>query len=147
MPGTTLGIYSVTGTSTTNTCGAGLSAPNPWNFNVELSKTTTELYWNTMDGSALLSGTLGSSVTMGNSASGNVDGAADGAAGPCSMTRTDVLTLSLASGAVPASFTGTLSYTFSIDSGSSCGDQLSSSGGAYDTLPCTIAYSLSGAHQ
>ncbi len=146
MPGTTLGIYSVKGTLTTNTCGAGLGAPSPWNFNVELSKTATDLYWNTMDGSALLSGTLSSSVTMGNSTSANVDGV-DGSTGPCSMTRADTLTLDLSSGAVPSSFSGSLSYTFSVDSGSSCADQMSSAGGAYDTLPCTIAYTLSGSHQ
>ncbi len=147
MPGTTLGIYSVKGTITTNTCGAGLGAPSPWNFNAELSKTTTELYWNTMDGSALLSGALsGSSVTVDNTMSANVDGV-DGGTGPCSMTRTDKLTLNLASGAVPSSFDGSLSYTFSVDSGSNCADQMSSNGGAYDTLPCTIAYSLAGSHQ
>ena len=56
MPGQVLGIYSTNGTLATNTCGAGLEAPSPWKFNVELSQQTSDPLLNTMDGSPLLLG-------------------------------------------------------------------------------------------
>ncbi len=147
MPGTTLGIYTVSGVMQTNTCGAGLEAPSPWKFNVELSQQTSTLFWNAMDGSPLLTGTVaGSAVTMDDTSSGNVDGTPDGGLGPCTMSRSDVLALTLAAGAPPSGFTGTLTYSFAAVAGSSCSDQLSAQGGIYDTLPCTVSYNLNGSY-
>jgi hypothetical protein len=147
MPGTTLGVYTVVGTPVTNTCGSGLDAPDPWDFDVELSLDGTTLYWNWLDGSSLLSGTLSSdAATMTLSQSANVDETADGGDGPCNMERDDDLQVTVASGAVPSTFAATITYTFSVVSGSTCTDQLSSAGGAYDTLPCTISYALSGSY-
>jgi hypothetical protein len=145
MPGTTLGIYTVSGVMQTNTCGAGLEAPSPWKFNVELSQQTSTLFWNAMDGSPLLTGTVaGSAVTMDDTTSGTVDNTADGGPGACIMTRSDVLALTFAAGTPPSAFTGTLTYNFSA--GPACSDQLSAQGGIYDTLPCTVAYNLNGSY-
>jgi len=149
MPGQVLGIYSTAGTLTGNTCGAGLGAPSPWNFNVELSRETPLLYWNTMDGSPLLSGEIDDgTVNMTASSGGNVDATLDGAPGPCTMERDDSLTLAIdaTSTNAPSGFTGTLTYSFSAVAGSNCADQLSANGGLYDTLPCTVSYGLNGSY-
>jgi hypothetical protein len=149
MPGQVLGIYATNGTLTTNSCGAGLEAPSPWNFNVEMSRQTGTLYWNTMDGSPLLSGTMqGSAVTMTNASGGSVDETADGAPGPCTMERDDELALTIddANAAAPSGFTGTLTYSFSVVAGANCADQLTANGGIYDTLPCTVSYGLTGSY-
>ncbi|HEY1693298.1 MAG TPA: hypothetical protein VGG39_14120 [Polyangiaceae bacterium] len=146
LPGTALGTFKVTGTSTTNTCGIG--APNPWTFDVQLSKDGSTLYWSWMDGSPPSSGTLtGSSdsqATITDSTTGNVDGT-DASLGPCTLQRDDDMAITLAS----TSFTGTLSYSFTVASGSDCDDQLVSSGagGQYETLPCTVSYTLTGSQQ
>ena len=149
LPGTMLGTYSVVGTLTANTCGAGLGAPTPRTFRAQMSEDGTSLYWSWMDGSPSVYGVMTSStsatITGGDSA--NVDGASDGGAGPCSMSRVDTLQIELGSGSPPPTFTGSLVYAFSADPGSVCSDQLSASGGMYDALPCTTTYTLSGARQ
>ena len=142
MPGTTLGMYEVSGTIQSNTCGANTGAPNPWTFTVQLSKDSTTLYWNWLDGTPLLSGPLVSGVTT------TIDGTeADNLGGPdagldsCSMQRADTLALTLASESAPATFTGTMTYAFSVTSGN-CAAQMSSGGGMYDVLPCSTVYTL-----
>ena len=145
LPGTQLGTYKVSGTSTTNTCGLG--APNPWQFDVQLSQQNATLYWSWLDGSPLLSGPLGgstASITSTNTV--NAD-STDAALGPCNLTRSDALDITLGAGSPPGSFAGTVSYTYSVPSGSSCTDQLAASGGMFNALPCTVTYSVSGAHQ
>jgi hypothetical protein len=148
LPGTMYGMYKVTGQSTANTCGAGLDAPDPWVFDAQLSQSGTTIYWSWMDGNAPLSGPLVStghaSITADESA--NVD-STDAGLGPCTMARTDDIELTFVSGSPPASFTGTISYSFTVPSGSTCTDQLSANGGQYDTLPCTISYTTSAAIQ
>jgi hypothetical protein len=70
---------------------------------------------------------------------GTVDSTPDGSAGSCSMSRSDDIVLSL-TGSPPTAFTGTLTYTFDVDSGSDCTDQ----SGTYATLPCSVTYDLTG---
>jgi hypothetical protein len=136
----TIGNYAVTGTLQTNTCGAGLAPPSPWNFSVQLSQEDSTLYWNTLDGSPLKYGDIvGATASLTGGTDGVVDTGPDGSAGPCSMSRTDVIDLTL-TGSPPTAFTGTLTYTFDVDSGSDCSDQ----SGTYDTLPCSISYVVSG---
>ncbi len=96
MPGTTLGIFAVAGTPQTNTCGAGLSAPDPWDFNVQLSVKGSVLYWDWLDGSAILSAEMvDASANLTLSQSGNVDATVDGGLGPCDMERDDAIDLAL----------------------------------------------------
>jgi hypothetical protein len=145
MPGTQLGTYKVVAQSTTNTCG--LSAPNPWTFDVQLSRNGTTLYWSWMDGSPLVSGAIdgNSHASLEDTQTGNVDGT-DASLGPCSMSRQDDLELA-GPKAAGSPFTGTLGYSFSAAAGSDCSDQLTAAGGQYDALPCAITYSLSGTTQ
>jgi hypothetical protein len=148
LPGTMLGTYAVTGTLGTNSCGTGLAPPSPWAFDVQMSEEGTTLYWSYLDGNPPLSSTLSANAaTLTATQTANVDGTADGGAGPCSMTRTDTLQVDLAAANPPPTFTGTLVYDFTVVSGADCSDQLSANGGSYDTLPCTLTYSLSGAQQ
>lgn len=145
MPGTLLGTYKVTAQSTSNTCG--LDAPDPWAFDVQVSLQGDTVYWSWLDGSALLSGTeSGSSASLTSEIEADVD-ATDAGPGPCTMMRTDTIDVTMAAGAQPASFTGTIGYAFSTVAGSNCGDQLTSAGGQYDAIPCSIAYTMTAARQ
>jgi hypothetical protein len=148
LPGTMLGTYKVTGQTTINSCGPGLDAPDPWVFDAQVSQDGSLIYWSWMDGSAPLSGPLSTptTVTLTTSQTANVD-ATDAGAGPCDLARADEVQLTLASGSPPANLSGTISYTFTVPSGSTCTDQLTSSGGLYSALPCTISYTMTAARQ
>lgn len=117
-----------------------------------MSEDGTTLYWADSVGNNL-SSTMSSStqVSVTSTATANVDGSDAGVAGPCDLTSTTALTLTLASGSPPNTFTGSISYTFAAATGVStnnnCTDQLSASGGPYSTLPCSATFALAGAHQ
>jgi len=154
LPGTMLGTYNVTGTLGANTCGSGLGAPSPWTFTVQMSEDGTMLYWEPSTG-AELSSTMTSStaVSITSTVTANVD-ATDAGEGPCDLTEATAIALTFEAATAPAppsSFTGTITYSFStntaVSSTSDCTDQLSASGGSYDTLPCTATYSISGTLQ
>jgi hypothetical protein len=149
LPGSMLGTYTVTATSQSNTCGTGLGAPDPWKFDVQLSESGETLYLSFMDGSPILSNVLDAQLqtTLTSGATGNVDAAPDGAPGPCTMQRSDDIEIALGSGSPPGVFQGTIQYTFSVPTGYTCTDQLSSTGGMYDTLPCDVSYAMSGVRQ
>jgi len=147
LPGTQLGTFKVTATTSTNSCGSGLEAPSPWVFDVQMSENDSLLYWSWMDGSAPLSGALTStSASVTNTTSVNVD-PTDAGDGPCTMDRSDDLEITLSTATSPTSFTATITYTFSAASGADCSDQLASVGGAYDALPCTVVYSATANKQ
>jgi hypothetical protein len=147
LPGTMLGTYKVVGQIQTNSCGLG--APNPWTFDVQLSQDRTTLYWSWMDGSVPLSSQLmvDSGVTLTATHEVNVDGTPEGGLGPCTMDRADNVQIAFANGSPPASFTGNITYVFSETGGSDCTDQLTTAGGQYDALPCTITYSATASRQ
>ena len=148
LPGDTLGTYAVKGTLTSNSCGAGIGAPNPWEFDVLLSQTGSTLFWSWEDGSPLLSGPLlGTHATLTAYEIDNVDTRDGGVMGPCDLERNDDLSLTMGAGSPPGSFTGSVSYTFSAQEGANCSDQLSSAGGMYDRLPCSVGYTVSATHQ
>jgi hypothetical protein len=149
LPGTVYGMYKVTAQTKVNSCGVGLNAPNPWVFDAQLSQEGSTLYWSWMDGNSPLSGPIVSSThqaSITTNLSANVD-ATDAGLGPCNLARADDLELTLASGSPPPSFTGTITYSFTVPGGSSCGDQLTSAGGTYDALPCSLSYTVSAAKQ
>jgi hypothetical protein len=153
LPGTSLGTYNVTGTLQGNTCGAGLGALNPWTFTAQMSEDGTVFYWLPSSTGIEASGTLTSSTaaTITSIQTQNVDAPDVGLEGPCNLQNTTTIALTLATGSPPPTFAGTMSITFAAATGVSstndCTDQLSSSGGTYDTLPCTASYVLAGALQ
>jgi hypothetical protein len=145
MPGTQLGTFKVVAKSKSNTCGLG--APDPWTFDVQLSRNGSTLYWSWMDGSPLVSGAIDgqSHASLTNTQTGNLDGT-DAGLGPCTMQRSDDLEVDLPS-ASGGSFTGTLGYSFSVPAGADCSDQLTGSGGQFEALPCAVSYTMTGSPQ
>ena len=149
LPGTALGDYSVVGTLGANTCGSGIGARNPWDFTASLSKDGSTLYLENQDGSDEVSGTVDAaddtSATLVSAVTANVS-ATNASAGPCNLTLSTSFELKLDSVTAPSSFTGKASYTYSvatsISSTTDCTGQLSSAGGKYATLPCTVEYTL-----
>jgi hypothetical protein len=77
--------------------------------------------------------------------------ATEAGAGTCNLTTTSTFTVDLNSSSSPTSFSGTAVYSTevstTVSSTTNCTDQLSSSGGMYDTLPCTVSYTLSATKQ
>jgi hypothetical protein len=96
LPGTTLGTYKVTGTLTGNMCGEGIDAPDPWQFDVQLSETASTMYLNWMDASPLLSGprTSPTEATLSGYQVANVD-ATGATMGPCDLQRSDLVKIVL----------------------------------------------------
>jgi hypothetical protein len=140
-PGTPLGTFHVEGKLADDSCGPSSGAPADWPFDVKLSRDGSTLYW--VQGQAPVSGQLDaqSHTTMKSTDTRTVHDANPRAGvGACTMTRDDALDMTLAPD--EASFTGTLSYTFSATDGSDCADQLISGGGTFATLPCTTKYAL-----
>lgn len=151
LPGNILGTYKVSATADSSTCGSGLNVPSPWTFDVEISEKGSTFYWSWLDGSALLSSPIeadaSTTTTLTSTQQGDVDQAPDGAAGPCTMQRSDTIDITLGSGKPPGSFTGTMTYDFSVVSGASCSDQLTASGGSFAALPCTVKLSMTANRQ
>jgi hypothetical protein len=153
-PGTVLGTYQVLAKGEANTCGSGLGAPIEYEFDVELSQLDGTLYWSWLDNSPLASGRLTPvsstdaqlEASLYVTQSENVD-PTDAGAGPCTMARSDSMLVTLAKGSPPGSFTGTMSYTFTVPFGSDCADQLVAAGGMYSALPCTVSYTIGGTRQ
>jgi hypothetical protein len=122
-----------------------------------MSEDGTVFYWllssSVSSSESEASGTLTSSTeaTITSIQTANVDAPDVGLEGPCNLQNTTTINLTLATGSPPATFAGTISYTFAAATGVSstndCTDQLSASGGMYDTLPCTASYVLAGTHQ
>jgi hypothetical protein len=146
-PGTVLGTYHVTAHVQSNSCKEA-DAPDPWEFDVKLSKDATSLYW--IQGSVPVSGALDSHLhaTMSNTSKQNVDATSKGP-GPCTLERDDALATTLTpdpSGGANqySAFTGTLSYAYKPTADAvDCSDQLQSNGGPYAALPCSVGYTLS----
>lgn len=146
LPGTMYGRYKVTGEAKVNSCGRGLGAPDPWVFDAELSQEGATIYWSWLDGSSPLSGLLvssatGARATITTNLAANVD-PGDASLAPCTLARADDIELTLPAGSSPATFSGTITYAFAPQTGSTCTDQLTTSGGTYDTLPCTVSYAV-----
>ena len=143
MPGTALGTFSIEASTTSNSCGDGVDATSPWDFDVELSRDSSKLYWR-KDG-VTSSGTLSSSgqATITGGTSAEVVAADAGSTG-CTMSRDDTITISIGTASTVTSGSGNLAYTFSVDSGSDCSSQLAANGGEYDKLPCDLNYSFTG---
>jgi hypothetical protein len=111
-----------------------------------MSEDATTLYFATTDGSAQMSGPIsGTAAVLTSSGTANVT--TDAGVSSCALTLTATFALDLNSATSPTSFTGSASYELAVASGADCTEQLSSSGGAYATLPCNFTYSLSGTHQ
>ena len=139
-PGTSLGTFAVTGTLGTQTCGSGVTADNPWTFNVRLSRGTNTLYW-LQDASPPISGTIDAqgNAVLTSSSTYELQSATEAGAPYCGVVRTDKFTAALGTGPVK-SFTGTLAYHYDVDQGADCSAVLPAAG--FATMPCDVSYEL-----
>jgi hypothetical protein len=147
-PGEPVGQFHVTATLKSTTCGP---APNPWQFDVKLRHDRSSvMYW--VQGGLPVKGNVDTNSRATFSATDTRtlrDANAKTGTAACAVTRTDALDVSLATGSTPAvdvasttAFVGTLAYDFAPVAGSDCSDQLLSTNGDYEALPCTIQYDL-----
>lgn len=149
-PGTPLGTFHVEATLKATTCGA---APNPWAFDVKLAHDTTKLYW--IQGGAPIEGPIQTTTMKASLVSKTVETvrAADAKTqqAACTLARSDALDVVLedAAGATVTdaastmALSGTLTYAFAPGSAQDdCSDQVSSAGGDYDALPCSVTYAI-----
>lgn len=150
LPGDSFGKYDVEAKLGTNTCGSGVDATNPWRFTAEMSKDDSTLYFVNEDGSDEVSGgydgTDETSATLVSAVTKNVNDANANLGTTCNLTLTTTYALTLGATTPPPTVTGHASYTYSVatavSSNTDCTPQLSSAGGKYATLPCTVSYSL-----
>ncbi len=141
-PGTPLGVFHVKGKLASNACAAPDQVPDPWEFEVKLSRDAATLYW--IQGGLPVQGHLDANAHAQMTAS---DSREIRAADPkhnvsgCTLRRDDHLDATLGGEPVTA-FKGTLSYTFSPTEESDCSDQITGAGGGFATLPCKVSYEL-----
>jgi len=155
LPGDSLGKYDVLATLGTNTCGSGIDAMNPWHFTADMSKDGSTLYFANEDGSDEVSGGYDgsdeTSATLVSAVTKNVNDATANLGTTCNLTLTTTYALTLGTTSPLSTLTGSASYAYSvataISSNTDCTTQLSSAGGKYATLPCTVTYSLKATRQ
>lgn len=140
-PGTSLGTFRVMGTIVSNSCA---EAPNPWEFDVKLSRDDKKLYW--LSGGLPAEGVIDSSS---HAVLSSEDTRTVREADPktktaaCVLLRKDTLDTVLSNAPV-SSFIGNLTYRFEVVDGSDCADQLVTAGGGFDALPCQVTYRIAG---
>jgi hypothetical protein len=147
-PGEPLGTFAVTSALSVDTCGGTVADADPGDFTVIMSNDNGVIHWFPQTGGSAVSGSLGANgtVKIDEEVTGNVDGV-DGGNGPCTLDRMDTLTFTLPSATAPQSFVGSYGFSVSPASGASCSDQLTTYGGGYGALPCTVTYNLTGKRQ
>ncbi len=151
-PGTQLGTFHVTAKLTHTSCG---ETPDPWRFDIRLNHEGSTLYWVQTDAPPIEGRVDSTARTQLQAEVVKEVRAADPRTkrDGCTIARSDVLALTLvgpdaqptSDPSLTTSFSGTLVYTFAPVAGSDCADQLMSTDGDFDALPCEIHYDLTGA--
>lgn len=150
-PGESLGTFTVDTKRLTASCGEGQLPPEPWRFDVKLAfeeaQTSRTIFW--IQGGAPVSGFLDASnrATMKSSDQRTLREATKERAA-CVVRREDVLEATFDVPQAGAkmevrSFKGSLRYRFVPEDGSDCLDVIGPA--TFDTLPCDVAFELSGA--
>ncbi|HET9953725.1 MAG TPA: hypothetical protein VFQ61_04460 [Polyangiaceae bacterium] len=146
IPGELLGTYDVSGQLKSDSCGAELlGAPNPWRFDLKLSRFERDLYW--LNGREAIVGDIdadGTTFHFRTRIDVPLTPAAKGAAG-CIVSRYDQADGKLVAGdgdSVTA-VTANLSFRYESKSGSECLEIIGIPGGVQQ-LPCTLSYGLGG---
>jgi hypothetical protein len=141
LPGEPLGTFEIQATISSNSCGAGLGAPNPYVFSAELSREDKRLHWR--QNGVIVSGTIDSSAqaVITSTQTGEAADQAGNRSG-CVVTHTDTLTVKLGAEDPPTTLGGTLGFNFTVEVPANCIGQLVASGGTFDDLPCQALYTL-----
>ncbi len=143
LPGAPLGTFTTTGGIRTNSCGAGLALRNSWKSDIELSREGNLLRWREAGSGTTLSGGLDANNKASLRASNSVQVRTDAGSVTCTYSSTTRIDVSLDHGEVPSKLTGTLEVAFRVDAGD-CTSVLAVAGGKFDSLPCSVDYTLSG---
>lgn len=138
LPGTALGTFEVTAVLSSNTCGRGLGAKNPWKFDAELSLDGNTLYFRG-DGQEDVSAPLDSENVATYTLVENQQASADGS---CVVSLKTIYTVQIDEATAPQTSSGSLRFEYSSLYRNACASQLTVNGGAYDDLPCALEYSF-----
>lgn len=146
IPGELLGTYGVSAQLKSDSCGAELlGAPNPWRFDLKLSRFQRDLYW--LNGREAIVGDIdadGTTFHFKTRIDVPLTPAARGAAA-CVVSRSDQADGKLiAEGDTVSSVTATLSFRYEAKAGSECLEIIGIPGGVQG-LPCSLSYGLGGA--
>jgi hypothetical protein len=145
LPGTQLGTYAVVGTLVSSTCGSGIDAMTTLGFSVEVAEDGANAYAVNTDGTNELIGAWKAPTATITSSATATPGSDGG--GLCSLAVGSTFVFTFDSPTQPESFAGSAVYAYSVATSSTpaeCADELSTGGGSYATLPCTVTYSLTG---
>ena len=137
LPGTALGTFAVTAVLSSNSCGTGLNLANPRKFDAELSLDDNTLYFKPTD-EAEVSAPLDSDNSATFTSVDNSQATNDSS---CSLSLKSIYTVKLDSASAPTTATGSLRFEYSASKSNTCASQLSSNGGVYDDLPCSVEFS------
>ncbi len=153
-PGAGIGVYALSATAdTTSSCAEVIaSAPKPWTFSVTMRRDKTTGYW--MSGADPLVGTIDDlgNITFSNSTPTLVhDVEKAKGVGACTIVRTDDFAGKFA-GAPDSvtgkqTFTGTLTYSYSVQAGSDCRDVVGQANADNPTpifavMPCQARFAV-----
>lgn len=144
VPGELLGTYAIEGRIRGDSCGAALlGAPNPWRFEVKLSRKDHDLYW--LNGREAIVGDLakdGLSFTFDTRV--NVPIGGDAKSTSCVVSRRDRAQGDLvADNEEVLGLNGTMSFDYSSKSELGC-IEIIGIPGSVETLPCSLTYTVVG---
>lgn len=144
-PGHLLGTYELSGPVTRDSCGAELlGAPDPWSFQVKLSRFERDLYW--LNGREAIVGDIaadGSAFHFSTRVDVNISPSGRGKAG-CVVSRFDTADGLLAvEGDSVTAVQANLTFEYRPKANAECLEIIGIPGGLQQ-LPCTITYKLSG---
>lgn len=135
--GDDLGTFHVAATEATNSCGQGaLGAPERFDFDVELSRADSEIFWNGTNG-----GEIRASLAFQVAASVRVEVPVRPPSAPCVLTREDRIAGALfadTSGAITG-FDADMRYEFAAEE--AC-DQAELASSGLMQVPCVLSYEL-----
>jgi hypothetical protein len=146
VPGDLLGTYSVTGRLARDDCGAELlGAPNPWRFDLKLSRFERDLYW--LNGREAIVGDIeknGTSFSFDTHVDVTIRPASANGRGGCVVSRRDRASGSLITdGDTVSGLTAELDFQYSPKNNDECVEIIGLPGGV-EQLPCRLGYDLSG---
>jgi len=146
VPGDLLGTYALTGRISRDSCGAELlGAPDPWTFQVKLSRFQRDLYW--LNGREAIVGDIaadGSTFHFNTRVDVSISGPVRGTAG-CVVSRFDTADgLLTREGDAVTALNMDLSFDYRPKASSECLEIIGVPGGIQQ-LPCSLSYALTGA--
>jgi hypothetical protein len=144
MPGDALGTFHVTAQLQSDTCQAAfLGVTNPWQFDVELSRKDSAIYW--LNGSEAIPGDIAADGTSFSFESGvEVTVVAPrGSVAGCVVDRADSANGQLSSASDDVSgFSSTLGFGYQEAANSDCGPWVGT-GDGFAALPCSVNFAAS----